>query len=66
MCVAAASGTFFFWPRDEEGRAVVYKEMQWADALGVGGFCVLGVQKGIRAEMPVIVQVRVCTSSASV
>lgn len=56
-CILAAGGTFWMWPRGEDGQPRDYGPMQWGDALGVGAFAVIGVQNGIRAGVPPIVQV---------
>lgn len=70
LAIAAAGGTFLFWPRERDasgGRGVPreYAAMQWADAAGVGAFAVIGAQNGVRARMPALVSVICGVSTAT-
>jgi uncharacterized membrane protein YeiH len=50
MCLAACGLTFFSWKQLEEKKIVSEdgKFMFWTDTIGVGAFCVIGAQNGIR------------------
>jgi len=60
MSILFALGAFFLWPLLPEG-LVKTKDggegdaMFWGDTLGIGAFCVIGAQNGIRAACPPIV-----------
>lgn len=58
MSILAAGGTFLLWPKEKDGEPVDHPSLKWMDALGVGAFATIGVQNGIRAGMPIIVNVR--------
>lgn len=51
MCIATCIATFLVWDEDSEifKRNSVSKVSFWADAGGLGVFCVIGAQNGIRA-----------------
>jgi len=54
ICVCSAAGAFLAWPHLEHHFGVTQSDtwMDYLDALGVGAFCVIGVQNGIRAGVP--------------
>ena len=54
ICVGVSAATFLAWPRLEAAFGVRETDewVDWADALGVGAFCVIGAQNGIRAGVP--------------
>lgn len=49
LCLFTSGATFFAWQKKDKG---MFKEdgslMFWTDAIGVGAFCVIGAQNGIR------------------
>jgi len=55
ISLAAAALTFFFWPALERrceaaGKSEALESLlNWADALAIGGFCVIGANNGLRA-----------------
>jgi len=54
ICVASAGGAFLAWPYLETAFGIRESD-RWIDqldALGVGAFCVIGAQNGIRAGVP--------------
>ena len=54
ICVASAAGAFALAPHLERavGFRVDHELVDWADAIGVGAFCVIGAMNGIRANVP--------------
>mmetsp|Transcript_27928 Transcript_27928/g.67873 ORF Transcript_27928/g.67873 Transcript_27928/m.67873 type:complete len:154 (+) Transcript_27928:205-666(+) len=59
ISLATAMATFFFWNETSarldlasDARSITY-----ADALGLGAFCVIGAQNGIRAGVPAVISV---------
>jgi uncharacterized membrane protein YeiH len=54
ICVLSAAGAFLAWPHLEERFNVRISDswVEYLDALGVGAFCVIGAQNGIRAGVP--------------
>ena len=54
ICVASAAGAFLAWPHLEERFGVRVSDdwVEYLDALGVGAFCVIGAQNGVRAGVP--------------
>lgn len=57
LCLLAAGATLALWPRSAAGDGPrVFWFENWADAVGVGAFAVVGVRSGARADVPVAVQ----------
>lgn len=54
MSAVTAMMTFALWPRDQSDESVGHFV---TDALGVGAFCVIGAQNGVRAGVPGVVSV---------
>lgn len=49
LCLATCSATLFAWKADKDGLfAEDGKLMFWTDAIGLGAFCSIGAQNGIR------------------
>lgn len=59
IAAGAALATFFGWERAKQAYGLADDDywIEALDALGVGAFCVIGAQNGIRAGVPVIAQV---------
>eukprot|EP00741_Cyanophora_paradoxa_P007093 tig00001086_g6864.t1 len=56
LSLATALATFFVWP-ELQRQGVIDEDddiLFWGDALGIGAFCVIGAQNGIRAGLPPI------------
>eukprot|EP00612_Vaucheria_litorea_P000531 CAMPEP_0171452996 /NCGR_PEP_ID=MMETSP0945-20130129/883_1 /TAXON_ID=109269 /ORGANISM="Vaucheria litorea, Strain CCMP2940" /LENGTH=289 /DNA_ID=CAMNT_0011977779 /DNA_START=87 /DNA_END=957 /DNA_ORIENTATION=+ len=52
ICLLTVLGTFFTYSSlAEKGFTTNSELMNWADALGVGAFCVIGAQNGIRSKL---------------
>ncbi|KAG5182247.1 UPF0126 domain-containing protein [Tribonema minus] len=52
ICLAAAVGTFFTYSAlAEQGFTTDSELLNWADALGVGAFCVIGAQNAVRRRL---------------
>tara|TARA_B100000405_G_scaffold277156_1_gene219335 strand:- start:812 stop:1525 length:714 start_codon:yes stop_codon:yes gene_type:complete len=54
ICVGTGVATFLAWPHLERACGVKDTDewVDWADAIGVGAFCVIGAMNGIRAGVP--------------
>ena len=54
ICVVTSGATFLAWPRLQRWLGVTENDawVDWGDAIGVGAFCVIGAQNGIRAGVP--------------
>lgn len=59
LCLAASGLTFFTWKKLEDNKIVEEngKFMYWADTIGVGAFCVIGAQNGIRKGMSPLISI---------
>lgn len=59
MCIGASGLTFLFWDQVKDDEAT--KEdgwlLFWTDTIGVGAFCVIGAQNGIRRGMPALISI---------
>lgn len=55
LCFATASITFFAWPYFRDSIPDDHSALFIGDTLGIGAFCVIGAQNGIRAGMPAFV-----------
>jgi uncharacterized membrane protein YeiH len=53
ICILVALGTFFLW--SWYGGDDSSKVLFWADTIGVGAFCVIGAQNGIRKNLAGVV-----------
>lgn len=57
MCLAACTATLICWELDEDlfNKYIDGREMFWLDSIGIGAFCAIGAQNGIRRGLhPVI------------
>ncbi|CAM9421179.1 unnamed protein product [Ascophyllum nodosum] len=56
MCLATTISVFFLWSYlAEQGVRDDMALLNWADAMGIGAFCCIGAQAGIRKGLPMVV-----------